>query len=567
MINGYSTKFLSSGSTLWIFLLALGMRALALHHTDPVAFDSGRYFEMAEFLRAGQWAGVLSHDYPPLFPILIAALQWFGLSAEASGLLVSLTFDLLVIFPLLAIARAVAGQAAWGAAFLWAIHPYAVRLGVRALSDAPTALFVALAIWLGLRAHERGKLAWALGAGVISGLAYLTRPEGIEPALVLAAFYALWWDSPTRHDDGQPQAQTSRRFAPQPIARVPWIMAPLVGWAIIAAPYVTYISIEAGTLTLSKKKSATAMVHSLTSGDPAGNRIRQPDALSETTGQGKGGGQRDKEKNPKSIVSTRPGKVSEQPTNVAQAEPRSWLSRISQNVYIFQKPLVNGIHPLVLILGFISIWVFRSRKFVANSWASKLLLGLMGLHFLVMVGVAADKGPDYLGGHHFFLMVLYMLPFSGAGLTGILNWIRKRSPIPQWGPWLAMILLVASSVPKLLRGPGKESVIRPAAEWIREQAYERPVVITPIAKLTYHAQAERVPMDGNYDRIVRTAHARGAQLVAFYPKKKDPDLQAHIESGDLELAAEFSRRSKKKLYHFQIYRFLTPHTTPKKSKR
>jgi len=185
----------------------------------------------------------------------------------------------------------------------------------------------------------------------------------------------------------------------------------------------------------------------------------------------------------------------------------------------------------------------------------------MGLHFLVLVGVAADKGADYLGGHHFFLMVLYMLPFSGVGLTALLNWIRKRSPFPQWGPWVVMILLIASSVPKLFRAPGRASVIRPAAAWIREQPYERLVVVTPIAKLTYHAQAERVPMYGNYDRIVRTARARGAQFVAFYLKKEDPDLQAHVESGDLELAAEFSRQTKNKLVRFQIYRILAPHNT------
>ena len=43
-----------------------------------------------------------------------------------------------------------------------------------------------------------------------------------------------------------------------------WVAAPLAGWAVIASPYVIQISGETGSLTLSKKKSTSSMVRSLT---------------------------------------------------------------------------------------------------------------------------------------------------------------------------------------------------------------------------------------------------------------------------------------------------------------
>ena len=67
---------------LWIFLLALGLRAFAWLYVDPVAFDSAGYFEIADLIRAGEWSRALAHQYPPLYPILIAAVQGCGVDAE-----------------------------------------------------------------------------------------------------------------------------------------------------------------------------------------------------------------------------------------------------------------------------------------------------------------------------------------------------------------------------------------------------------------------------------------------------------------------------------------------------
>ncbi len=513
----------------WTLILALALRILTLLRNDPVTFDSAAYFEMAEFLRAGRWSDSLLNAYPPLFPILIAALQRVGLSAENAGLLLALASNLVVLLMIVAITRRVAGErAACGAAFLWAIHPYAVRLGTRALSDAPTAFFVASSLCLGLWASERKRLTWAIGAGAASGLAYLTRPEGIEPALALAGFFLV---------------QSSTRLH----RRILWALAPIVGWAIIASPYVTYLSIESGSFTLSKKKSPAAMVHSLIASDAVtGSSDRAttaPNVPAQTLPQ----------------AEMRQSLSAEAPPVDARAQAReSRLRKMARSVYLFQRPLVNGVHPVVLFFAAFAPWSLRPKKNEGDPRVKALLASLVILHFVVLVGVASIMGPDYLGGHHFFLMTLYLLPFAAAGLAAITDWLRKRLPAL---PWLTAAVLAAAILVTLpstvFRAPERGGIMREGGMWIRQHASGRPVVATDVAKLTYHAGAERIPFSGNPGHAVRVARAQGAEWLAIYGDDTDglfDSVQKILKESDLDLAAEFSETSGQRVYRLRIYR-------------
>jgi len=516
----------------WILLVALALRVVASLRTDPVAFDSAVYFEMADLIRTGRWSEALSYPYPPLFPALIASAQHLGASAETAGLLIALAADLLVCFPLIAIARAAAGEVvAWGAAFLWAIHPYAIQLGVQALTDAPTAFCVALALWAGLRAVKEGRRLWALGAGAASGLAYLLRPEGIEPVLALAALYLVHADSTTRgeSDASVPLSIVESRRSPlgrSGLRRMAWVLAPLAGWAIVGVPYVAYISMEAGALTLSKKKSASALLHSLTS--PA----------KEDHSQGP------KELRVQLVPVVEPaGKNVHQTAGTGEPRSQAWLGQAARSIYIFQKPLVNGMNPLVLSFGIVGAWSMRFHRGVGRGRVRALLAVLLALHFIILLGLAAHNGPAYLGGHHFFLMVIYALPFAGAGLAWALTWEIERLRAPRWLLMAVLVLLVAMTVLwSVTRRPGRGVAVRPAASWIRAQVAGTPVVVTDIAKLTYHAGAERVVLGGGYDDILRRARAHGAHFVVFYPDllpQVSHDFLARLHSSELELAKTF----------------------------
>jgi hypothetical protein len=232
---------------------------------------------------------------------------------------------------------------------------------------------------------------------------------------------------------------------------------------------------------------------------------------------------------------------------------------MARNLYEFQKPLVNGIHPLVLFFGLLGAWSIRAQKAQDPGRTRVLLLGLLGLHFAVLVGLAATYGARYLGGHHFFLMVLYALPFAGAGLARTLAWGAGHLGGPRWLLAVGLAGLVAIPVGWLAtRGVDRGVAVRPAAAWIRSQVVSTPVVVTNIAKLTYHAGAERVALTGTYNEILDRRRARSAHFIAFYPDllpNVSPDFLTQLIASDLELIKTFrepSRRSPDK--RLEIYR-------------
>lgn len=516
---------------LWILALALVLRAVTLARIDPVTLDSAVYFEIARLIDAGKWTNALTYDYPPLYPALIAALTGLGFSLVTAGLFVSMSSAILVLFPLWTITRALAGEAAasW-AAFLWAIHPYAIRLGSRALSDAPTALIVALSLWAGLRGLRTVRFRWPIGSGALAGLAYLCRPEGIEPVLGVTVAYALWtWKTPGS-DAQQGAAARSPTFLW--VRRLCWIGAPLAAFALVAAPYVTLISLDAGRLTFSKKKSPAAMVRSMAPKQNSEILNLPSDSVKPV-------------KAPEDAAMPKLGK--------AIAGNRLWTA--ARNLYLFQQPFINGIHLIVLLPAFLAFWCLRPNQNPQQRAIKNVLSGLLLLHLFVLVGLAAQLGPSYLGGHHTFLMVFYMLPFAGAGLAGLLDWLRARVFAPSCATPVLVVLLIAVTLPSsVFRRPESGAVYRTAGLWIKNHSRTPPTVITNSAKLAYHAGALRIPSVGDAKRVVDSARNIKADFIAVPTDGRENDFQPYVDAGALEVAAVLSERSGNKTYRVVVYR-------------
>lgn len=517
----------NSRPILWIIALALVLRAALLARIDPVAIDSALYFEIARFIEGGNWTEALDYVFPPLYPALIAPLTSLGVNIEAAGILVSFSATVLALIPLWSITRALAGEsAALWAAFLWAIHPYAVRLSVRALSDGPTALFVALSLWAGLRALRGGRSLWLIGSGALAGLAYLSRPEGIEPVLGLALACVLW--SGNIEPSEVPGGASSRSPATPWSRRVAGIGALLIGWALVAAPYIAAISLEAGTITFSKKKSPAAMVRAI--GPSPQTRPAAP---------------------------ANPPQTAEDPAerNSAQQTKTGRLWTAARNIYIFQQPLLNGIHLIVILPALLALRFWKPNREARQEIAGRLLVSLTLLHVAVLIGLAAQLGPSYLGGHHVFLMVLYLLPFAGAGLAGALDRLREKIPGANWAAPFVIALFIAVTLPSsVFRRPESGAVYRAAGLWIAKRAQTRPTVVTHSAKLAYHAGARRVAMAGDSNRTIERARALKADFIALVADGRETTFQPQVDSGALEVAALLSERSGSRTYRVMIYR-------------
>ena len=173
-----------------IFLLAFSVRFLTMqfmkmHLHDAAWFQFGSYqmFEKrAENILAGREQAFWIDDpsrtdlvqYPPAFP------WWVALIYRATGehsvyavQRVQWILDLLLsLFLVGGIAVTAFGwRAAMAASFLSALSPLLAMYGAWPSSDAPTSWLVLGAIWMLLLAAKTSQIKWAIGAGLMLGVA------------------------------------------------------------------------------------------------------------------------------------------------------------------------------------------------------------------------------------------------------------------------------------------------------------------------------------------------------------------------------------------------------------
>jgi len=214
-------------------LLALVVRAGAALLLPQIPRDAVTFLRLSTLFHEGRGGEALAHWQHPLFPWLVSLLQrGDGLVA---GTAVAAVAGALLTLPLHALTRRIAGErAAHAAAFLHAILPFPVRFAAAPLSEGLFGLFAVSAAALVL---GPGRIA-AAAAGLVAGLAYLTRPEG---GLLAAGLV--------------PAPLVGR----EPGGRAVRAALLAAAFALTAAPYVVALSRAEGTLTLTRKKSVATL--------------------------------------------------------------------------------------------------------------------------------------------------------------------------------------------------------------------------------------------------------------------------------------------------------------------
>lgn len=191
--------------------------------------------------------------FPPVMPVVLGgAERVFGDPLTGSVFVMVLTGTLLLI-PLAGVARLLAGDlaglaAAWVGALVPALTTVPANQGGG--SEGPYLLLVLSALWVTLAASRRRgapRIAGAAAAGALTGMAYLTRPEGISysavflPLLVLSALGG--WALVRR-----------RRVAEGGLRRAAALVAAFgFGLAAFVVPYVDYLHTNTGRWELTAK--------------------------------------------------------------------------------------------------------------------------------------------------------------------------------------------------------------------------------------------------------------------------------------------------------------------------
>lgn len=137
--------------------------------------------------------------YPPLYPWV---LSWvWRVNPEFPSNLTLAGWVTWLSMPVLLLWLLPKQWSCWGLsplriailAVLFAFNPYVIWLSSALLTELPFMALAVAAMLLVERAREREDMVFTLAAGVVAGLAYLTRTAGI--ALLPAAAFYLWWRS------------------------------------------------------------------------------------------------------------------------------------------------------------------------------------------------------------------------------------------------------------------------------------------------------------------------------------------------------------------------------------
>lgn len=224
------------GSTALIVILvaALVARAGVVALTPDFApiFDAADFARHASSIAAGDGyaASQLGVEgptafRPPLYPLLLAAIDGLGGSLAAQRLAGALLGVVTVLLVYLIADRLWGRRVAVAAGAIAAVFPPLVVLNASLLSETlflPLVLGAVLAV---LRYREDRRLRWALVAGAVCGLAVLTRTQGAPVVLALAV--GAWGARPW----------PSLRAAGVPVALV-------LAAAIVVAPWVVRNAVQ-----------------------------------------------------------------------------------------------------------------------------------------------------------------------------------------------------------------------------------------------------------------------------------------------------------------------------------
>ena len=235
---------LVGGRTPWlipILLVALILRVYwATTHTAVIENEGAVYASLAENLLGGKgYVAVIGTDrylnFPPLYPLLIAAVSPLAGEVERAARVVSVIAGTLVTVPVYLVTMTLYGPVvARIAALLVALHPLLIGYSAAVYVEPTYLLFLVLGLYYALRAQELGSYVPAAVAGVAFALAYLTRVE----AAILPLATALLIFIPNWHRPRRAVIACGVLFA---------------SFLIVASPYILFLWAETGSIRLEAK--------------------------------------------------------------------------------------------------------------------------------------------------------------------------------------------------------------------------------------------------------------------------------------------------------------------------
>lgn len=489
-------------------VLVRGVRRLE----TPLLFNDGPTFlGLAQALGEGRTGDVLAHAYHPLYPVAsyLASLATGDLERGAVAVSI-LAGGASVLFLFAFLRSAFSRRDAWLGSALLAVHPRAVEWSADVQSDGLfLALFLAAvsALW---HARRSGRAGGFVVAGLVTGLAFLTRPEGLVVAAVASLAFAT--------DVLRARAPILRTLGQATLFGVATSMA--------VVPYVAAVRAETGSVRLTGKKPVSALLRF---------EDRRPDEGAASAPEA-----------PKAAPpGADAGEVSGADGASAPSEPAA-LRRARTAAAKLATAVLSGLRPwfaAILLLGALARWRTRGEE--------TAFVGLFVGVDLVL-GTAQILHAGYLDMRHVFPPLVPAFGWFAAGIDSAARgvragWARARrveatdavAAAPGRLSAVFAALALAAALGQALRPDGPRAhAERAAAEWLRAHAGAPGGVAAPKTRLAWYARRKPVglyhaPAEG----MGAWLREQGARYVIVTDEsvRKFPGLR----SGDVALGLRY----------------------------
>jgi len=484
-----------------LFLVALGVRLIALKQNYVIAQDGTFYITMAKLYFAGQYHHEIFRDYAyyGFFPLFIVPLYKVFGDWVLAGQLVATLCGALTVIPLYLLARKIFDEriALWGSIF-YIICPNLVQYSAEVLRDIPFVFFYITALWCGYKGIKEGNVIIIGFGGLSIALCTSLRIEGLTLLVSLPLF--LFWHGVKNE--------------------IPWKRS-LIALAVFFASVLSILAILG--LLFSQK----------------GIKIGEIQASSVKNVL-----------NVKTIGSQTIENIEKEvEEEVISHEGRSFFNLAKKHRFIlYSSHLLFKTIKVFNLLFPLFLFGLMKRREIGYRLDEFLLFTIYVT--LVSVFLLYLNKSNYLSTRHPFPLVVPSLIWSGVGFVEfkerVALWIKEKDfPLREWvARWITPLLLLIICIPLLLMAwaPNRRDKLelKEIGLWLKHNGHAQSIVTGQLdfPRLAFYAEGDFIPLPrGSYEDIVRFSKEKKANLLVINGKTIDrfsPNFLNSVSDRDLQ---------------------------------
>ncbi|MBC7263145.1 MAG: glycosyltransferase family 39 protein [Chloroflexi bacterium] len=478
-----------------IILVSFVLRLLLLRVDRIVRWDEPDYLLMGINLFSGRGltvGQVPELHYAPLFPIVTGTLGLVLGDAKRASDLCYLIFGTLLPLCTYLVARRTSGTtAALITAALVGVFP-PLSAGVLFWGTMIEPMYVVLlltALYAWFRALDTNLARWHLGAGVLLGLAYLTKPE----ALLHMAFL---WAIVTLYRLATRTMRDRRTITNLALAALAFIM--------VISPYIAYLYRYTGRVLLSGKLGVTyAAGLGVVIGDPVlyDRELARLDEAGEH------------------IIWFSPDRFKYSLLDYIRQDPRLFLYRTWHNFNALEQSLFSHQAFPFYLLGLVALAWFARKWDQRRVWSMAMLLA-----FCLPL---ASFLPFHIELRYFAPLFPVLLLWVAEGITELGHWWREtvsnlmgHEPHPAWLalgtrlPAFALCALFLALQPFVVANglADMNPAPREAGLWLKANTPPETLLMTRDTQVPFYAERPWIPSANEpYERLIHYARKNRVQ--------------------------------------------------------